>query len=176
MDFRDGALLANTGAMIAEIRRERGISQEELANLCRVHRNTIGKLERGEVDPSLTAINRIFVKMRVGGVSFNTDGVIPFGGLDERLAKIYGEISPVQSLARIAFCVRTLRKHHGFSLCSLARAANIHINTVWGFENRTVDPSLMTTYRIYRALEIGKVSLEDDGLKLRKNPALMPNE
>jgi transcriptional regulator with XRE-family HTH domain len=162
----NGILLANTGAMIAEARRSLGISQEELGALSGLHRNTIGKLERGEVDPALTGINRIYVQLQIGGVSFTEDGVFPGGPLCEVLANSYGAFSPMRAMEMIASRVRALRKRSGLSLEALARAANVHLNTVWGFENQAMDPSLITTYRIYRALGVTRVCLEEDGLHL----------
>ena len=38
---------------LEEIRRERGITQEELANVLEVSRQTIGSLENGRYNPSI---------------------------------------------------------------------------------------------------------------------------
>ena len=45
--------MAVIGAVIAALRRERGIKQEELARLVGVRRETIGNLEAGRYNPSL---------------------------------------------------------------------------------------------------------------------------
>lgn len=47
------------GSRIAEIRRSLGISQEELAFRCGVHRTYIGAIERGEKSPTLNTIERL---------------------------------------------------------------------------------------------------------------------
>lgn len=49
----------NFGSRIAEIRKSLGISQEELAFRCGVHRTYIGAIERGEKSPTLNTIQRL---------------------------------------------------------------------------------------------------------------------
>jgi len=51
------------GKRIAELRQEKGFSQEELADLADIHEDYIGKIERGERTPSLKrliTINKAF--------------------------------------------------------------------------------------------------------------------
>lgn len=47
------------GERLRELRLERGISQEKLAELAALHRNYIGHLERGEKTASLDVIVRL---------------------------------------------------------------------------------------------------------------------
>ena len=47
------------GKIVATLRKERSISQEELASRCSVHRTYIGALERGEKSPTLNTIEKI---------------------------------------------------------------------------------------------------------------------
>ena len=47
------------GKRIAELRRERGINQETLAELTMLHRVTIAKYETGQVEPGALALGRI---------------------------------------------------------------------------------------------------------------------
>lgn len=49
----------NIGKRIAELRRERGMNQEELAELAMLHRVTVAKYETGQVEPGAQAIGRI---------------------------------------------------------------------------------------------------------------------
>ena len=46
------------GSRIAALRKQRNISQEELAERCGVHRTYIGSIERGEKSPTLNTIER----------------------------------------------------------------------------------------------------------------------
>jgi len=47
------------GRSIAAKRKEMGISQEELAYRCGIHRTYIGAIERGEKSPTLLTIEKI---------------------------------------------------------------------------------------------------------------------
>ncbi|WP_100065448.1 helix-turn-helix transcriptional regulator [Miniphocaeibacter massiliensis] len=44
---------------LKELRKERGINQEELANILEVTRQTIGSLENGRYDPSINLAFKI---------------------------------------------------------------------------------------------------------------------
>jgi DNA-binding XRE family transcriptional regulator len=59
-----------------ELRRERGMTQEELAEWVGVHRNYIGQLERGEMS---TQIERTFDVLSLLGVDVV---LVPRGGHD----------------------------------------------------------------------------------------------
>jgi transcriptional regulator with XRE-family HTH domain len=50
------ALFTKFGARIRQLRRNAGLSQEELAERCHMHRNYVGGIERGERNPSLQNI------------------------------------------------------------------------------------------------------------------------
>lgn len=47
------------GKQIQMLRRRQGISQEELADLCGLHRSHLGQIERGEVNVTLVTVQRI---------------------------------------------------------------------------------------------------------------------
>jgi len=47
------------GNNVVSLRKERGISQEELADLCGVARSYMSRVERGQANPSLDAIEKI---------------------------------------------------------------------------------------------------------------------
>jgi len=44
------------GQAVRELRKERGLSQEELGHRSGLHRNYVGGIERGELNPTLTSI------------------------------------------------------------------------------------------------------------------------
>jgi transcriptional regulator with XRE-family HTH domain len=46
--MHDQHLARRIGALVRQYRLDKGVSQEELANLCGLHRTYIGSIERGE--------------------------------------------------------------------------------------------------------------------------------
>jgi transcriptional regulator with XRE-family HTH domain len=53
------------GRVLRELRRDRGISQEELGFESGYHRTYVGLLERGQKSPSLRAVFRLAAALRV---------------------------------------------------------------------------------------------------------------
>lgn len=47
------------GHQVRRYRKEKGFSQEELADLCNLHRTYIGSIERGERNVSLNNVEKI---------------------------------------------------------------------------------------------------------------------
>lgn len=56
---RDKKLIRNFGKHLKIVRMEKGLSQENLANDADIPINQIGRIERGEINPSLSTINSI---------------------------------------------------------------------------------------------------------------------
>ena len=74
----NGASLArDLGARIRALRIEAGLSQEALADLCKLDRTYVGGIERGQRNPSLRNIQRIAV------------------ALDVSIANLFDEVSPI---------------------------------------------------------------------------------
>ena len=55
-------ILKQFGARIRQLRKQKGFSQEQLAELTGFHRNYIGMVERGERNPALVNIH-VFAKV-----------------------------------------------------------------------------------------------------------------
>jgi transcriptional regulator with XRE-family HTH domain len=53
------------GQALKKIREQRGISQEKLADIMEMHRNTVALLERGQRNPSLETIKKLAKALRV---------------------------------------------------------------------------------------------------------------
>jgi transcriptional regulator with XRE-family HTH domain len=64
----EGELQRIAGANIRAYRRERGVSQEELADSLGVHRTYMGGVERGERNLTLRSLERLAERMGVDPV------------------------------------------------------------------------------------------------------------
>ncbi|GAB3328270.1 helix-turn-helix transcriptional regulator [Marivirga atlantica] len=53
------------GQRIIELRKSKGLSQEQLAALAEVHEDYIGKIERGERTPSIKKIFTLTVALEI---------------------------------------------------------------------------------------------------------------
>jgi transcriptional regulator with XRE-family HTH domain len=59
------AILKKFGQKVRELRMQRGLSQEKLAELARVHRTYVGMIERGEKNITLSNIHKLAVALKV---------------------------------------------------------------------------------------------------------------
>lgn len=64
-DSTDKAKLVSLGKRIKEMRKERAISQEQLAELAFVHRTYIGMIERGEKNVTIISAEKIAVALGI---------------------------------------------------------------------------------------------------------------
>ena len=62
------------GIRLAQIRNSKGMSQEELAHLCELHRTYMGRLELGKANPSLGVLKKLADALGVN-VSFLFEGL-----------------------------------------------------------------------------------------------------
>jgi len=153
------ALLRNSGAAIAERRHELGLSQEDLAQMAGLHRNTVGKIERGEVSANLTGLNHIYLCLRASNVLIDRDAIILGDPMSDPESEALCGISPASMLDMIACALRGRRHHLGTTLQQTARRAGLHHNTVWLLEHGRLDPSLETIVQLFHALDIRDVSV-----------------
>jgi len=58
-------ILIQFGKRIREERIERGISQERLGELAKVHRTYVGMIERGEKNITLTNIEKFAIALKI---------------------------------------------------------------------------------------------------------------
>ena len=59
IDDNDKSYLLALGKRIKYYREQRGVSQEQLAFICNVHRTYIGMLERAERNPTIISIIKV---------------------------------------------------------------------------------------------------------------------
>lgn len=57
--------IAKVGKRVAAIRKERGISQEQLADMVELHRTYIGYIEQGKRNPSIGNMYKIARALKV---------------------------------------------------------------------------------------------------------------
>lgn len=53
------------GKQIKRIRRQRGYTQEDIADKSGMHVSTLGRIERGEINPPLQTLNKIAQALKV---------------------------------------------------------------------------------------------------------------
>ena len=66
-------VLEKFGRQMQKARKEKGISQEELAAQLSMHRNYIGMIERGERNPTIRTLYKIAKALKV-----RADDLLPF--------------------------------------------------------------------------------------------------
>lgn len=83
------------GKRIAEIRRERGYSQDQLAELALIHRVSIAKYETGVVEPGALALSRIADALEVSTDELlcRTEKLPPFIQIIKGSVPVVGEIA-----------------------------------------------------------------------------------
>lgn len=83
------------GKRIAQLRRERGISQEELAEMALLHRVTVAKYETGQVEPGAVALSRIADALNVSTdeILCRVEKLPPFVPIVRASVPVIGEIA-----------------------------------------------------------------------------------
>ena len=59
VDSDQQKFLNNFGKRVSELRKKKGVTQEQLANLVELHRTYIGFIEQGKRNPSIGNVNKI---------------------------------------------------------------------------------------------------------------------
>ena len=83
------------GRRISELRRERGLNQEELAELALLHRVTVAKYETGVIEPGALAISRLADALGVSADELlcRTQKLPPFIQMVSGAVPVVGEIA-----------------------------------------------------------------------------------
>ena len=64
-NYRDQEYLIKVGKRIVEIRKQKGITQEKLAELCELEVRQIGRIERAETNVTISIIKAIGIALKV---------------------------------------------------------------------------------------------------------------
>ena len=85
----------DVGRRIAELRRERGYNQEQLAEMALISRITLARYETGAIEPGAFAVSRIADALNVSTDELlcRTDKLPPFLGIIKNAVPIIGEIA-----------------------------------------------------------------------------------
>lgn len=65
MDSKQAAFLKAFGKRLSEIRKQKGVTQEQLADKVEVHRTYIGFIEQGKRNPSIANIYKISKALKI---------------------------------------------------------------------------------------------------------------
>ncbi|WP_143959143.1 helix-turn-helix domain-containing protein [Litoribacter populi] len=65
MAYRDQKFIDQVGRKIAELRKSKSISQEDLVDLTGFTLSQIGRIERGEINTSLSHLSKIAYALKV---------------------------------------------------------------------------------------------------------------
>lgn len=87
-------MVKDIGNRIAEIRRQRGLNQDELAELSTLSRISIARYETGKIEPGAKALGRI-----ADALEISTDVLL--GRVEETFEKAKEKIAPQTPEARI---------------------------------------------------------------------------
>lgn len=69
----EGALESAFGQTLRRLRESKGLSQEELADCCRIHRTYVSQLERGLKSPTLRLVWKICESLETDPLVFIAD-------------------------------------------------------------------------------------------------------
>jgi transcriptional regulator with XRE-family HTH domain len=63
-------LLKQVGSRLKDVRKSKNLTQEELAFLCDNHGTQIGRIERGELNVTISTLNLILEKLNITWTEF----------------------------------------------------------------------------------------------------------
>jgi len=67
-------LVSSLGKNVRKLREDRGLSQEEFADLTGLHRTYVSGIERGKRNPTVTVLERLAGSLRVTVADLLADG------------------------------------------------------------------------------------------------------
>jgi len=170
------------GRRIAQLRKTKGLTQDELANLCRIHVRTLQRIESGAVVPRSYTVRTISAAL---------DSELNDSGQKMYFKRVYEEIQDLfnlktQKMAKISF-LSTVLLSTGLGIALLgteakAQQANEQVaNSTIGFvveENGIsfIDPSLPVGRTIRGSASGYQFNLGENTIEFNKNALYLNND
>jgi len=143
---QDPSLVA-LGAAIRRARKERGISQEELASRSAVDRSYMSSIERGQQNPGIVSVLRIARAMQMNAAELIAREHVPRPPEAPR--------PPLPSAReRLAQHVRDYRHARDWSQAEMARHTGLHRTYIGAIEQARANASIDNIERIAVALGV----------------------
>jgi transcriptional regulator with XRE-family HTH domain len=160
--------LAEFGSKLAELRKIQGLSRLDLADIAGVHESTVANIERGLVDCSIIAVSLILMNLGCEGVAVGDHVFDPVYRERSKAGIVFPGLTTNRALmaATIGKAVRQRRLELGLSKEEISCMSGIHRNTIGNVELGLVAPSVCTTYRLYRSLQVKRVIGSNEGIIL----------
>ena len=74
INIKNEIVIKALGTRVRELRISRGLSQEKLANMAEIPLSQMGRIERGETNPTISTIHVLSVALEVDIVELFTKG------------------------------------------------------------------------------------------------------
>lgn len=110
-------LSAVLGLRIRFYRKQKGLSQEKLAELCKLHPSYVGQIERGEKNITIEILHRLSRGLETSMADLLQDLDIPDSSGNQILSEIYNALfelsdGDLKRMKRLFDDVLDLMKHH----------------------------------------------------------------
>ncbi|MEO8381324.1 MAG: helix-turn-helix transcriptional regulator [Acidobacteriota bacterium] len=142
-------LISRLANNLRALRRERGMTREELANTAEVDAQLIKRIESGNANPALIVLSRL-----TAALTFSLSLVL--GG--DLAAFPTSEVDPFDAEA-VGETISALRRHRQLSRSALAKQADLRPVTLGRYESATADPRVLSVEPIALALGLGAPEL-----------------
>jgi len=136
------------GKKIAKLRKERGLTQEELVEKCNLSVRTLQRIEAGEVTPRSYTIRLIFAAL--GHEVYKSPGAVNWFGtaadmMRDQILKFYGYVIDLFNLKTNAMKKLTILSISFLTLCTIIFSACLSTRRA-----ATVQPSLLGTWQLLK--------------------------
>ena len=170
MERRHQLFLASIGRLIADARRTRDLSQEELAEIVNLSRNAISAVETGTSDPRVVTLTHIFDRLGVESTRLD------LGAWTIRCERFGppNELVPESTLRRaLAGAVDSMRRARGVSRETVSDRTGVHRNTIARIENGVGSMRTTTLADLYAFFGVVRLVIVPDPEPL---PITTPSE